>query len=118
MGVSTGSAIAQDRPDVPTFTQLEALHIADPSDALAHHALKDIFPIGTSAATAIASLSDVDATCRQSRSDPSETRCIVHQMALGDRSFDDIRWLITLRSPQGRIAELSAKREVDRHWTM
>jgi hypothetical protein len=110
-------AVAQ-QATVPGFGDLERWHGRDRTDALARQRVAANIPVGASLASVEQGFAAVGGECKSYRKEAGAQRCLVHQMSMANRSFDDIRWTIMLHSDGSRVTGVTTSRYVDRHWTM
>ncbi len=100
---------------LPTWSELEASYDKDGGIESARKSIVAALPRGTDIHRARDALIADQATCKTNRRKPDVEHCLIHQYSLLDGAADDVRWSIDLLAPQGRLASITVKREVDRH---
>lgn len=69
--------------------------------------------IGSSAADGVLLLRAAGARCRALHADPDAVRCLYNQMSSNGDALDEVRWTTILRSRDGRVTDVSVRRDVD-----
>jgi len=105
----------------PLSTQAAALDFRDieyrdqGGDALARgrSAIASAIAVGSAMADGVQLLRAAGARCRPLHADRDAVRCLHSQMSADGDALDEVRWTTILRSRDGRVTDVSVRREID-----